>query len=157
MSSSPDIVAILTEQFSGKVEKLELETPQSAVTVDVAAVREVFEFLKSDDRIKIDYLSSLSGVDTGEEFLCVYHVSSMQTKVHLTVKVKLDRENPKIDTISDIFRAADWHEREMWELYGFDIVGHPDLRLLLLPDDWDQGYPMRKGWTGKDFIVMPQV
>jgi len=157
MSSSPDVVGILTSKFPGKVEKLELTPPQDAVTVDVSTVREVFRFLKDSDELKIDYLNSLSGVDTGESLEAVYHMSSLTTKVKLTIKVKLDYEKPCIDSICDIYRAADWFEREMWELYGFDVKGHPDLRPLLLPEDWDQGHPMRKGWTGRDFIIKPEV
>jgi NADH:ubiquinone oxidoreductase subunit C len=63
----------------------------------------------------------------------------------MVVKVKLDRETPVIQTVSDIWRTAEFHEREVFELFGVNFTGHPDLRKLILPDDWT-GYPLRKDY-----------
>jgi NADH-quinone oxidoreductase subunit C len=150
------MVDSLIAKFSGRISKLDLEPAQDAVLLEASAVREFFQHLRDDKEYNLDYLSSLSGVDAGDHLEVVYHISSTTTGKKLTVKISLPTDSPAIDTISDIYRAADWFEREIWELYGIDINGHPDLRLLLLPEDWDQGAPMRKGWTGKDFIVMPE-
>jgi NADH-quinone oxidoreductase subunit C len=154
MSDNSDLVQSLESTFAGKVSKLDLVPAQDAVLVEVSAVRDVFKHLR--DSLKFDYLSSLAGVDAKDHLEIVYHISSTSIKQKLTVKVKLPTENPEIDTICDIYRAADWFEREVHELYGIGIKGHPDLRPLLLPEDWDQGHPMRKGWTGRDFIVKPE-
>ena len=156
MSSPSDLVQSLIAAFPGKVTNLDLTPEQDAVLIEPTVVRDFFKHLKNDEDLKFNYLSSLSGVDAVEHLEVVYHISSMFTKCKLTVKVKLPTEDPEIDTICDIFRAADWYEREVWELYGINIKGHPDLRLLLLPEDWDQGHPMRKGWTGRDFVVKPE-
>jgi NADH-quinone oxidoreductase subunit C len=156
MSQSSDLVDSLIAAFPGKVTKLELSPEQDAVLVEAEAVRDFFSYLKRDESAKLNYLSSLSGVDAVEYLEVVYHINSTETKQKLTVKVKLPTEDPKLDTICDIYRAADWFERELFELYGIDIKNHPDLRPLLLPEDWDQGPPMRKGWTGRDFIVKPE-
>jgi NADH-quinone oxidoreductase subunit C len=156
MSDSSKLTDSLVAAFPGKVSKLELVPVQDAVLVEADAVRDLFKHLKSDENLKFDYLSSLSGVDATEHLEVVYHISSTVTKEKLTVKVKLPTDNPEIDTICDIFRAADWFEREVYELYGIYVKNHPDLRPLLLPEDWDEGPPMRKGWTGKDFIVKPE-
>ncbi len=156
MSDSSKLTDSLIAAFSGKVSKLELDPAQDAVLVEADAVRDLFKHLKEDENLKFDYLSSLSGVDVVEHLEVVYHISSTSTKEKLTVKVKLPTENPEIDTICDIIRAADWFEREIYELYGIYVKNHPDLRPLLLPEDWDEGPPMRKGWTGKDFIVKPE-
>jgi len=156
MSSQSDVVPSILKAFSGKVSELELNPPQSAILVDAAAIRDVFEYLRKDTEFKFDYLSCLSGVDAVEHLEVVYHIFSTETKCKLTVKVKLPPENPEIDSICDIYKAANWYERELSELYGIKVNVHPDMRLLLLPDDWDQGHPMRKGWTGDDFVVMPE-
>jgi len=156
MSDSAKLIDIITEAFPGKVTKLELSPEQDAVLVEPTAVRDFFSYLKDNDNTKFDYLSSLSGVDAVEHLEVVYHISSTVNGHKLTVKVKLPTENAAIDTICDIYRAADWFEREICELYGIDIRNHPDLRPLLLPEDWDEGPPMRKGWTGRDFIVKPE-
>jgi NADH:ubiquinone oxidoreductase subunit C len=60
-------------------------------------------------------------------------------------KVKLDRAQPEVDTVCDIWRTAEFHEREVFELFGVNFIGHPDLRKLILPDDW-QGFPLRKDY-----------
>ncbi len=156
MSKPDTVVESLIVAFPGKVEKLDLEPVQDAVLIDASTVRDFFQYLKNTSEFKFDYLSSLSGVDAGEHLEVVYHISSTSSKKNLTVKVKLPTENPEIDTICDIYRAADWFEREVWELYGINVKNHPDLRPLLLPEDWNEGPPMRKGWTGKDFIIKPE-
>lgn len=156
MSDQSDSVKSLIAAFPDKVTALELAPEQDALLVDASVVRDFFQHLKSDENLKMDYLSSLSGVDAGEHLEVVYHIFSTVTKAKLTVKVQLPTENAEIESICDIFRAADWYEREIQELYGIVVLNHPDMRPLLLPEDWDQGPPMRKGWTGKDFIVKPE-
>jgi len=74
----------------------------------------------------------------------------------MVVKAKLDKDNPEVVTISDIWQAANWYEREAYELFGIKFKGHPDMRPLLLYEEWEYGFPMRKGWTGPDFIPMPE-
>lgn len=87
----------------------------------------------------------------------VYHFCSTKYRHRLTFKVPLDRAKPEVPTIMEIFPGADWHEREAWELFGINIIGHPNLKTLLLPEDWDQGWPMRRDWDeGKDFVKMPE-
>jgi len=155
MSNSVNI-DLLTSKFPGKVEKLELQPAQDAVLVDKSIIREFMQFLKDEKSLDLDYLFCLSAVDQEEYLEVVYHLGSTIEHYKLAVKVKLPSENPSIDTICDIYRAANWYEREIWELYGIDIINHPDLRLLLLPEDWNEGAPMRRGWTGSDFIIMPE-
>jgi NADH:ubiquinone oxidoreductase subunit C len=73
----------------------------------------------------------------------VYHLRSSRTDETLVVKVQLDREKPQIETVCDIWRTAEFHEREAFEMFGIIFLNHPDLRKLILPDDFN-GYPMRK-------------
>ena len=75
----------------------------------------------------------------------VYHLTSTMYRHTIVVKSKLDRNNPEIETVSDIWRTADFHEREVYDLFGVKFLHHPDLRRLLLTDDWI-GYPLRKDY-----------
>jgi NADH:ubiquinone oxidoreductase subunit C len=73
----------------------------------------------------------------------VYHLSSTKHRHTIVIKANLDRINPAIDTVCDIWRTAEFHEREVFELFGVQFIGHPDLRRLILTDDFE-GYPLRK-------------
>ena len=75
----------------------------------------------------------------------VYHLRSTSTKDNMVVKVKLNRDLPEIATVSDIWRTAEFHEREVFDLFGVVFLEHPDLRRLMLTDDW-VGYPLRKDY-----------
>jgi len=74
----------------------------------------------------------------------VYHLNSTTFRHHLVIKIKLDRNDPKIETVSDIWRTAEFNEREAYEMFGVYFIDHPDLRLLILPDGWEGRNPMRK-------------
>jgi NADH:ubiquinone oxidoreductase subunit C len=152
------LVSQLAENFGEKVEKLELHPPQAAVLVDKSILVELVKYIKEDENLKIDYLSSLSAVDYLEDGMeMVYHFCSIELRHNLTIKVKLNREKPVVPTIMEIHPGADWYEREAWELFGIDIEGHPNLKTLLLPEDWDDGWPMRRDWEGNDdFVKMPE-
>ena len=79
--------------------------------------------------------------------MMVYHLRSTSHGHEMVLKAKIeDRENPRVDTLCDIWRTAEWHEREVFDLFGVDFTDHPDLRRLLLSDDWE-GYPLRKDYV----------
>jgi len=96
------------------------------------------------------------GVDRGDGFEVIYCLFSFDKKHKLTLKAPLPKENPEIESVTPIWKAANWHEREIAELFGIKFLNHPDPRGILLPEDWDEGYPMRKDWEGKDFVRLPQ-
>ena len=86
-----------------------------------------------------------SGVDTPDAIEILYHWAFDQHDFIVTVRTKLDREKPEIDSVASICVATEWIEREMWELLGVNFRNHPDLRHLLLRDDWPEGdYPLRR-------------
>jgi len=101
--------------------------------------------LESEPNLLFDYLFCLTCVDYKTHLTMVYHMSSIKYRHNLVVKVKLDREKPEINTVAGIWRTAEFHEREVYELFGVNFIGHPDLRKLILPDDW-VGYPLRKDY-----------
>ena len=112
------------------------------VSVEAAAFRSFAEQIRMDV-LDLDYMFCLTCVDWKTHLTMVYHLSSTTYRHNIVVKVKLDRNKPEIDTICDIWRTAELHEREVFEMFGVIFLNHPDLRLLILPDDF-VGYPMRK-------------
>ena len=100
------------------------------------------EQLKSGT-LNMDYLFCLTCVDWKTHLTMVYHLSSTDHRQTVVIKAKLDRNNPEIKTVSDIWRTAEFHEREVYEMFGVKFTDHPDLRRLILTDDFE-GWPMRK-------------
>jgi NADH:ubiquinone oxidoreductase subunit C len=100
--------------------------------------------LRCDDSLFFDYLFCLTCIDWKTHLTMVYHLSSTRYRHNMVVKSKLDRNNPEIQTVSKIWRTADFHEREVYEMFGVNFLNHPDLRLLILPDGWEGKNPMLK-------------
>jgi NADH:ubiquinone oxidoreductase subunit C len=103
------------------------------------------EKLRNDASLKFDYLFCLTCIDWKTHLTMVYHLTSTEHRHPLVVKSKLDRANPVIHTVCHIWRTAELHEREVFDLFGVKFTNHPDLRRLLLTDDWE-GYPLRKDY-----------
>jgi NADH-quinone oxidoreductase subunit C len=107
----------------------------------------VCEFLKHDREANFNFLSDLSGVDRGVEeeprFEVNYHLFSTTTYQRLRLKVLVNEQDLHVPTVTGVWRTANWHERETYDLFGIIFDGHPDLRRILLPDDW-QGHALRK-------------
>jgi NADH:ubiquinone oxidoreductase subunit C len=102
------------------------------------------ELLRNDPVLNMDYLFCLTGVDWKTHLTMVYHFTSTVHRQPLVVKVNLDRNKPEIETVSHIWRTAEFNEREAYEMFGVNFLNHPDLRLLILPDGWEGKNPMRK-------------
>jgi NADH-quinone oxidoreductase subunit C len=99
--------------------------------------------LRSNENLNFDYLFCLTCIDWKTDLTMVYHLTSANYRHTLVIKSKLDRNNPEIETVSDIWRTAEFHEREVYDLFGVKFLHHPDLRRLILTDDFE-GYPLRK-------------
>jgi NADH-quinone oxidoreductase subunit C len=104
----------------------------------------VAQLLRNDPTLNFDYLFCLTAVDWKTHLTMVYHFTSTAHRQPLVVKVQLDRNKPEIETVSHIWRTADFNEREAYEMFGVNFLNHPDLRLLILPDGWEGKNPMRK-------------
>ena len=116
------------------------------IKVPAEKSRSILELLRSDESCQFDYLFCLSGVDQAEHMEVVYHLKSTIHGHEIAVKAIInDRESPTIDTICDIWRTAEFHEREAYDFYGIVFNNHPDLRRIFLEDDW-KGWPMRKDY-----------
>jgi NADH-quinone oxidoreductase subunit C len=103
--------------------------------------------LKSNPQTSFDYLFCLTGVDWPQHMEVVYHLKSTTLNHMVVIKSKINtRENPETDSVCDIWQTAGFHEREVFDLFGIVFRNHPDLRRLLLTDDW-VGYPLRKDYV----------
>lgn len=114
-------------------------------------IEHVSEFLRDDKDLAFDYLECITGVDypDDKQIRVVYHVYSYTKKHRVVIKVLLDREDPAMPTLVNVWSTANWQERECFDLLGVLFEGHPDLRRLLLPDDWE-GHPLRKDYEEKE-------
>ena len=100
--------------------------------------------LRNHAELNFDYLFCLTCVDWKTHLTMVYHLESTHYRHTAVIKSKLDRTQPQIESVSHIWRTADFHEREVYELFGVNFLNHPDLRLLILPDGWEGKNPLRK-------------
>ncbi|MDX2045778.1 MAG: NADH-quinone oxidoreductase subunit C [Chitinophagaceae bacterium] len=102
------------------------------------------EMLRNHPELNFDYLFCLTCADFKTHLTMVYHLSSTTYRHELVVKSKLNRSSPVTETVSHIWRTAEFHEREVYEMFGVNFLHHPDLRLLVLPDGWEGKNPLLK-------------
>ena len=157
--SFDDIKLLLTEKFGAAVIIGE-ETSglQPALLIDPDRIAEVCLELRNNPAAYFDFLSCLSGIDYGVEdgrFGVVYHLASIPYQSQLVLKVSKENDRsehnlPSFPSIAAVYRTADWHEREAYDMLGIFFEGHPDLRRILMPDDWE-GYPLRKDYKNAEY------
>ncbi|MGK6353223.1 NADH-quinone oxidoreductase subunit C [Parapedobacter sp. DT-150] len=147
------IKALLDTQFGEQTIIAEQPGLQPALIIDAASLPQVCLFLRDHPETYFDFLSCISAVDDGTAagtFTIVYHLASIPHKSQLTLKVVIPNDRqldnlPVVPSVAAVWRTADWHEREAFDLMGIYFEGHPDLRRILLPEDWE-GYPLRKDY-----------
>jgi len=121
-----------------------------SLDIDRTNLVAVCRFLR--DQLGFDLLSSISGVDMLDHLETVYHMRSTTRNTLIQIKVRLDHEKPEVDSLVSVWPAANWLERETYDLFGIRFTGHPDLRRILLDDDFE-GYPLLKGFHQVPFTV----
>ena len=145
------MLEILRSKFGGGVEEVSGFVGHAAFLVPAGLIREVSLFLKNDRDFGFDYLTCLSGIDRGKEnprFEVSYLISSLTSKEMIQLKVRVNDGEP-VPSVCDIWRTADWHEREAFDLLGIVFSGHPNLKRILLPEGWT-GHPLRKDYVIAD-------
>ncbi|MGH2497030.1 MAG: NADH-quinone oxidoreductase subunit C [Ktedonobacteraceae bacterium] len=140
-------------QITGKdVAPKSMKGDYLGIEVDRSNLVAVCRFLR--DQLGFDMLSCISGVDMLDHLETVYHLRSLTRKQLLQIKVRLDHEKPEVDSVVSVWPTANWLERETYDMYGIKFAGHPDLRRMLLDDDFE-GYPLLKSFHQVPMTVKP--
>jgi len=141
--TNEDLKIKLSELFSSAT----FEEPAEWVTIAVEPTgwKNIAQQLRSTANLDFDFLFCITCVDWKTHLTMVYHLTSTIHRHTIVVKSKLDRNDPQIETVSDIWRTAEFHERETYDLFGVRFINHPDLRRLFLTEEWN-GWPLRKDY-----------
>jgi NADH-quinone oxidoreductase subunit C len=164
-----EILENLIEKFPESEFSIDNELPvEPFIIVSPLEVAKVSEFLREDENLKFDSLMNLSGVDDnnakkvkdldgnetleGRTLSVYYHLHSMELGHKVALKVSAPIEKPEIESVEGIWKCADWHEREAYDMYGIIFLNHPNLTRILMPYDWEEGsYPLRKDFETPEF------
>jgi len=151
------IAKMVEEKFAGQVTGTMNYAGQVGVMLKKEMIKDVCLFLRDEPSLKMDHLADLTAVDfsrypgdTGPRFEVVYNMISIVHRHRIRLKVRVPEEDPRIDSVASIWQTANWHERETYDLMGITFDGHPDLRRILLPEDWE-GHPLRKEYPLKGY------
>ncbi|HUJ19437.1 MAG TPA: NADH-quinone oxidoreductase subunit C [Nitrospirota bacterium] len=151
------IAKMIEEKFAGQVLAVTSHAGQVSVLVRKEVIKEICLYLRDDPSLKMDHLADLTAVDysqypgdKGPRFEVVYNMISTSYLHRIRLKARVPEEDARIDTVSAIWHTANWHERETFDLMGVQFDGHPDLRRILLPEDWE-GHPLRKEYPLKGY------
>lgn len=138
---------LIQQKFSDAVEERKEQHAEVTLYIKRERLVEVCRFARDNDKLRFNLLSDLTGVDRGIEaeprFEVVYHLFSLPHRVRLRLKVRVSEEDCHVPTVTEVWKTANWHERETFDLMGVRFDGHPDLRKILTPEDLE-GHPLRK-------------
>ena len=153
MKTAEEIFNLLKEKFGDSVIELKSDKPvEPYIVIDPLTVDKICLFLQEEKELQFDSLMNLSGVDdangekvkddqgletiTGGTLSVFYHLESTQLKHKLTIKISTSREKPEVVSVTEVWKGADWHEREAYDMYGFNFLNHPDQWLVYTYDTW---------------------
>jgi len=142
-----ELWAELAGQFGDAVAPLSETKGDRFVVVRGEKLVEICQFLKSTAGLELDTCQDITAIDwpARKVIEVVYHLFSLKHRHGLVLKVETDRERPAVVTVEGVWKAANWLEREIYDLFGVSFTGHSDLRRILMPDDW-VGHPLRKDY-----------
>jgi NADH-quinone oxidoreductase subunit C len=151
MSDIPVAALRLKEMFPDAVEEVTTFRGETTVVVRKEDLLEIGRFLREEPDLAFDFLTLVTAVDyfpREPRFEMVYHLYFMTYHFRLCLKVRLSSKDPTVESVTLLWPTADWHEREAYDLMGIQFHNHPDLRRILMPDDWE-GHPLRKDYPLK--------
>lgn len=147
LKSQPPLARLLAWKAEA-VQGAKLDRGELTIWIDAPAIREACDLLRTDDELKFNFLSDLTCVDwypREPRFEVVYHLLSIPRKGRVRLKVRLAGGDAVVESVTSVWPAANLFEREVFDLFGIHFLGHPDLRRLMMPDDWE-GHPLRKDY-----------
>jgi NADH-quinone oxidoreductase subunit C len=142
------IADLVKREFGEKILSIDEFRGEFNLSVDAGSISQVCQFLRDNPDTKFNFLAALTAVDFWPEeprFRVVYELYSQENKVILGLRVLVFGEDPKIPSIESVYPNANWHEREVYDMFGITFEGHSDLRRILMPHDWE-GHPLRKDY-----------
>ena len=149
--TAQEIYDIIKSQFGDAVLEVKIEGARDPfIKIQPEKIKEVAEYVRADERLQFDYLMCLSGVDYKGKLGVTYNLFSMVLRHKIVLKVEVPTETPNVPSIESVWKSANWHEREAFDMYGINFIGHPDMRRILCPDDWE-GFPLRKDYQVPEF------
>ena len=168
MKKSEEIFEILKIKFDQSILEYKSDIPiDPFIVVSPLEIDKICNFLANDEELKLDSLINMSGVDdyngekskneSGKDVMkggtisVYYHIESTIYRHKLLLKVSTDRDNPEVSSVVEIWKGANWHEREAYDMFGIKFLNHPDLRRILMPYDWEAGYPLKKDYENPEF------
>ncbi len=144
----------LNKQFGDGTAKVAESGPSVLLEIATGKIAEVCHYLKVQPAHVYTMLNCLSAVDEKERFSVSYHLTGITHPHTLQLKVFADHADPHVSSVTSVWGAADWHEREAWDLVGVVFDGHPNLERILCREDWD-GHPLRRDYVMPEDPVMP--
>jgi NADH-quinone oxidoreductase subunit C len=168
LKTTEEIFDLLKNKFGEAIIELVSDKPaESFITADPLQIDKICNFLRDEKELEFNSLMNLSGVDDangenvkdeneheiikGGTLSVFYHLESTILKHKITLKVSADRDNPEVASVEEIWRSADWHEREAFDMYGIKFLNHHNLIRILMPYDWEDSYPLRKDYQNPEF------
>jgi NADH-quinone oxidoreductase subunit C len=130
------------------VQAVKFDRDEMSIVIDRSALRDGVRQLREDSSCPFNFLSDITCVDwypAEPRFEVIYHLLSIPKKERVRVKVRLDGSSPALDSLTPLWPGADYFEREVFDLFGIRFAGHPNLRRILMPEDWE-GHPLRKDY-----------
>lgn len=168
MKSHEEIYNLLKEKFGDAIGQSITNLPvESFIEVNPLKIHEISYFLRDDNELLFDNLMLLSGLDDMNDkkvkqedgtiadvpgtLSVVYHIESTSLRHKIVLKCSCPKDNPEVESVNSIWRSADWNEREAYDMFGIIFLNHPDLRRILMPYDWEHGFPLRKDYKNPEF------
>ena len=152
MKSFEDMLSIIRHACTAGEPVADAMMTPKGVKIHAGDLRTVCTELYRNPELYFDMLSCLTAIDNGPAtgtVEVVYNLYSIPFNHQVALKVVLPRDGAEVDSVQDIWKTANWHEREAWDMFGISFKGHPDLRRILMPADWD-GHPLRKDYKQQE-------
>ena len=146
------VLSLLISKFPESSLRPASDTTQPCLLIPNNSIIEIARELHQNPSTYFDMLSCITGIDNGAEsntMEVIYNLYSIPFNASLMLKVILPRENPEVESLCSVWKSANWLEREVYDMFGIKFKNHPDLRRILMPNDWE-GYPLRKDYQHQE-------